>query len=250
VPPHRGHHASDHGACPVRGATVGSGTLTVALSMPCSWPHGQLDESRGRTAPDALYQFEFSHVFVSTPLPRLNAWQQSDGHHRHRAFSRRLVNWTLVTDGHGVMLIDAAFRTRDECSARCGNSGSAWHLRAILLTHAHIDHFGSAIWFAKTLGTPVYCYAAEVGTPSGSIWSRRRLRHRKHNRAAALVSRGGRGDHTQGAMTRERIPSTQALRRRRARLPGKADWPFPRRATRRACSCVWTVCSISRRRAW
>ena len=36
-------------------------------------------------------------------------------------------------------------------------------MRAILLTHAHIDHLGSAIWFAKTHGTPVYCHADEVG---------------------------------------------------------------------------------------
>ena len=36
-------------------------------------------------------------------------------------------------------------------------------MRAILLTHAHIDHLGSAIWFAGEHGTPVYCHADEVG---------------------------------------------------------------------------------------
>ena len=36
-------------------------------------------------------------------------------------------------------------------------------MRAILLTHAHIDHLGSAIWFANEHGTPVYCHADEVG---------------------------------------------------------------------------------------
>jgi len=36
-------------------------------------------------------------------------------------------------------------------------------VRAILLTHAHIDHLGSAIWFASEYGTPVYCHADEVG---------------------------------------------------------------------------------------
>jgi glyoxylase-like metal-dependent hydrolase (beta-lactamase superfamily II) len=40
---------------------------------------------------------------------------------------------------------------------------AAGDVRAILLTHAHIDHMGSAIWFAKTHGTPVYCHADEVG---------------------------------------------------------------------------------------
>lgn len=36
-------------------------------------------------------------------------------------------------------------------------------MRAILLTHAHIDHLGAAIWFANEVGTEVYCHADEVG---------------------------------------------------------------------------------------
>lgn len=39
----------------------------------------------------------------------------------------------------------------------------AGDVRAILLTHAHIDHLGSAIWFANEYGTDVYCHADEVG---------------------------------------------------------------------------------------
>ena len=76
-----------------------------------------------------------------------------------------LVNWTLVTDGNGVMLIDTGFPgSRDDVLASLRQLGfGVDDLRAILLTHAHIDHFGSAIWFAKTHGTPVYCHAAEVG---------------------------------------------------------------------------------------
>ena len=76
-----------------------------------------------------------------------------------------LVNWTLVTDGNGVMLIDAGFPgSRDDVLASLRQLGfGVDELRAILLTHAHIDHFGSAIWFAKTHGTPVYCHADEVG---------------------------------------------------------------------------------------
>ncbi|WP_326548311.1 MBL fold metallo-hydrolase [Mycolicibacterium sp. ND9-15] len=82
----------------------------------------------------------------------------------HFAFTD-LVNWTLVTDGAGVMLIDAGFPgDRDDVLASLGRLGFGLDdLRAILLTHAHIDHFGSAIWFAKTHGTPVYCHGAEVG---------------------------------------------------------------------------------------
>lgn len=76
-----------------------------------------------------------------------------------------LVNWTLVADDSGVLLIDAGFPgSRDDVltSLRSLGFGPA-DVAAILLTHAHIDHFGSAIWFAEAHGTPVYCHAAEVG---------------------------------------------------------------------------------------
>ena len=76
-----------------------------------------------------------------------------------------LVNWTLLTDGDGVVLIDAGFPgNRDDVLDSLRQLGFGVDaLRAILLTHAHIDHFGSAIWFAETHGIPVYCHADEVG---------------------------------------------------------------------------------------
>ncbi|AQT78484.1 MBL fold metallo-hydrolase [Mycolicibacterium litorale] len=76
-----------------------------------------------------------------------------------------LVNWTLVTGDDGVMLIDAGYPgDRDDVlrSLRELGFGPA-DVQAILLTHAHVDHFGTAIWFAKTHRTPVYCHADEVG---------------------------------------------------------------------------------------
>ncbi len=75
-----------------------------------------------------------------------------------------LVNWTLVSDDTGVMLIDAGFPGhRDDVVWSLRQLGfGVGDVRAILLTHAHIDHFGTAIWFAKTHKTPVYCHAAEV----------------------------------------------------------------------------------------
>lgn len=76
-----------------------------------------------------------------------------------------LVNWTLVSDDSGVMLIDAGFPgNRDDVLTSLKSLGfTAGDVRAILLTHAHIDHLGTAIWFAKTHHTPVYCHSAEVG---------------------------------------------------------------------------------------
>jgi glyoxylase-like metal-dependent hydrolase (beta-lactamase superfamily II) len=75
------------------------------------------------------------------------------------------VNWTLVIDGTGVMLIDAGYPgDREAVLASLGQLGyGPGDVRAILLTHAHIDHLGSAIRFAGEHGTPVYCHADEVG---------------------------------------------------------------------------------------
>jgi glyoxylase-like metal-dependent hydrolase (beta-lactamase superfamily II) len=124
-----------------------------------------------------------------------------------------LVNWTLVTDESGVMLIDAGFPGhRDDVLDSLRQLGfGVEDLRAILLTHAHIDHFGSAIWFAKTHGTPVYCHAAEVGhakreylEQAGAgdilphIWQPRFVKW-----TVAISRKGG--------MVHDGIPTTQAL---------------------------------------
>jgi glyoxylase-like metal-dependent hydrolase (beta-lactamase superfamily II) len=77
----------------------------------------------------------------------------------------RAVNWTLVADDTGVMLIDAGYPgDREDVLASLDKLGyGAGDVRAILLTHAHIDHLGSAIRFASEHGIPVYCHADEVG---------------------------------------------------------------------------------------
>ncbi len=112
-----------------------------------------------------------------------------------------LVNWTLVTDADGVMLIDAGYPgQRDAVLDSVRQLGfGVDDIRAILLTHAHVDHFGSAIWFAKTHGTPVFCHADEVGhtkreyleqaSPADvvkHIWQPRWLKW-----TAALIANGG-----------------------------------------------------------
>jgi glyoxylase-like metal-dependent hydrolase (beta-lactamase superfamily II) len=124
-----------------------------------------------------------------------------------------LVNWTLVADDTGVMLIDAGFPgSRDDVLTSLRGLGYGIDdLRAILLTHAHIDHFGSAIWFAKTHGTPVYCHANEVGHAkreyleqvsaadvAAHVWQPRWLKW------SVAISR-------KGAFTRDGIPTAQAL---------------------------------------
>ncbi|SCX22639.1 Glyoxylase, beta-lactamase superfamily II [Mycolicibacterium fluoranthenivorans] len=124
-----------------------------------------------------------------------------------------LVNWTLVTDGNGVLIIDAGYPgQRGDVVESVRRLGFQMQdVRAFLLTHAHVDHFGSAIGFAKTLGTPVYTHAAEVGHAKREyleqvapidlvtrIWQPRYLAW-----TAAIIGKG--------ALTREGIPGTQAL---------------------------------------
>jgi glyoxylase-like metal-dependent hydrolase (beta-lactamase superfamily II) len=140
----------------------------------------------------------------------------------HFAFTD-LVNWTLVTDGDGVMLIDAGFPGhRDDVVASLRQLGfGVDDLRAILLTHAHIDHFGSAIWFAKTYGTPVYCHAAEVGhakreylqQASPADIAKHMLQPRYLTWSLAITRKGG--------MVRDGIPTARALTEDvAAHLPG------------------------------
>ncbi|BBY44540.1 MBL fold metallo-hydrolase [Mycolicibacterium celeriflavum] len=135
-----------------------------------------------------------------------------------------LVNWTLVTDDTGVVLIDTGFPgNRDDVLRSMRQLGfDVDELRAILLTHAHIDHFGSAIWFARTHGTPVYCHAAEVGHAKREyleqaspvdiakhIWQPRYLTW-----SVAITRKGG--------MVRDGIPTAQALTEEvGVGLPGK-----------------------------
>ncbi len=142
-----------------------------------------------------------------------------------------LVNWTLVSgsDGDGVMLIDAGFPgSRADVVDSLDHLGfGVQDVRAILLTHAHIDHFGSAIWFAGEHGTPVYCHAAEVGhskreyleqaSPvdiAAHVWQPKWLKW-----SVSIIGKG--------ALTRDGIPTTAPLTENiAAGLPG-APKPIP-----------------------
>jgi glyoxylase-like metal-dependent hydrolase (beta-lactamase superfamily II) len=154
----------------------------------------------------------------------LTLFQITDNVHFARGSA---VNWVLVTDDTGVMLIDAGYPgDRQDVleSLRQVGYGPA-DVHAILLTHAHVDHLGSAIWFANEHGTPVYCHAEEVGHAKREYLEQasvvdvalRIWRPRWAVWTAHLIRNGG--------LVREGIPTTKALTAEvAAELPG---YPMP-----------------------
>ncbi|RZQ62430.1 MBL fold metallo-hydrolase [Amycolatopsis suaedae] len=74
------------------------------------------------------------------------------------------VNWVLVREGSDLTLIDGGWRgdlPAVERSIRALGRRPE-DIRAILLTHAHLDHLGALNHFHDRYGTPVYMDPAEV----------------------------------------------------------------------------------------
>ncbi|WP_460061189.1 MBL fold metallo-hydrolase [Streptomyces sp. YKOK-I1] len=74
------------------------------------------------------------------------------------------TNWVILGEGDAVTLIDTGYpgdRERLLASlAAVGSSPEA--VTAVLLTHAHNDHLGSAEYLRSAYGTPVLAHPAEV----------------------------------------------------------------------------------------
>jgi glyoxylase-like metal-dependent hydrolase (beta-lactamase superfamily II) len=78
-------------------------------------------------------------------------------------------NWVLVQDGTGFMLIDTGYPAdRPLVLASLRHLGlQPAEARAVLITHGHVDHTGSAAHFAITYGTPVLCAPEELAHVQG-----------------------------------------------------------------------------------
>jgi glyoxylase-like metal-dependent hydrolase (beta-lactamase superfamily II) len=76
-----------------------------------------------------------------------------------------MVNWYLVADDGGVVVVDAAvsgYRPQLEPGlALLGRSLS--DVRAVLLTHSDADHTGVAGWLRSEQSVPVYIHSEEEG---------------------------------------------------------------------------------------
>ncbi|MEU6406630.1 MBL fold metallo-hydrolase [Streptomyces sp. NPDC046985] len=74
------------------------------------------------------------------------------------------TNWVILTEGDAVTLIDTGYPGDRELVldslAAVGSSPQA--VAAVLITHAHNDHLGSAEYFRAVHGVPVYLHEAEV----------------------------------------------------------------------------------------
>jgi glyoxylase-like metal-dependent hydrolase (beta-lactamase superfamily II) len=74
------------------------------------------------------------------------------------------TNWVILGEGDAVTLIDTGYPGDRELLlaslAAVGSSPEA--VAAVLITHAHTDHLGSAEFLRATYGTPVQLHEAEV----------------------------------------------------------------------------------------
>ncbi|MBX9361822.1 MBL fold metallo-hydrolase [Streptomyces sp. WAC04114] len=74
------------------------------------------------------------------------------------------TNWVILTEGDAVTLVDTGYPgDRDQVLASLAQVGSSPEaVAAVLITHAHNDHLGSAEYLRATYGKPVYLHEAEV----------------------------------------------------------------------------------------
>ncbi|MFE4667380.1 MBL fold metallo-hydrolase [Streptomyces sp. NPDC056716] len=74
------------------------------------------------------------------------------------------TNWVILTEGDALTLVDTGYpgdrETLLDSLAQVGGAPEA--VTAVLITHAHNDHLGSAEYLRARYGTPILCHAAEV----------------------------------------------------------------------------------------
>lgn len=134
------------------------------------------------------------------------------------------VNWALIDDGSGVTVIDAGYPadTADVLDSIHQIGRRPADVRAVLITHAHLDHIGAIPTLIEQAGMPVYTGAEEVRhakreylqqiTPTGML---KQLANRRGRRWVAHTLRAVRG-HTGMAVPRAETGEPATL----AALPG------------------------------
>ncbi|MEH0448307.1 MULTISPECIES: MBL fold metallo-hydrolase [unclassified Streptomyces] len=74
------------------------------------------------------------------------------------------TNWVILSEGDAFTLIDTGYPGDREqvLDSLASVGGSPEALTAVLITHAHNDHLGSAEHLRSAYGVPVYLHEAEV----------------------------------------------------------------------------------------
>ncbi|MGO4249856.1 MBL fold metallo-hydrolase [Paenarthrobacter sp. RAF54_2] len=78
-------------------------------------------------------------------------------------------NWIIVRDSTGFLLIDGGYPAdRDLVLESIRQLGlDPADAQAMLITHGHVDHTGSAAYFSRTFGTPILCSPEELAHVQG-----------------------------------------------------------------------------------
>lgn len=78
-------------------------------------------------------------------------------------------NWTVVRAGSDFILVDSGYPgDREHVLASLRSLGlEPAAAAALLLTHGHVDHTGSAAFFSESFGTPVLCAPEELAHVRG-----------------------------------------------------------------------------------
>ena len=94
--------------------------------------------------------------------------QVADGVH---AVIAELVNWLIIVDGSDVTLIDTGYpgdRT-DVVQSLATVGRHVEDVRAVLITHAHIDHVGNADHVTALSSAPAYAHPDELAQLRGDV---------------------------------------------------------------------------------
>ncbi|VXB79128.1 MBL fold metallo-hydrolase [Arthrobacter sp. 9V] len=78
-------------------------------------------------------------------------------------------NWLIVRDDSGFMLIDGGYPADRGLVLESirGLGLEPADAKAMLITHGHVDHTGSAAYFSRTFGTPILCSPEELAHVQG-----------------------------------------------------------------------------------
>ncbi|MBI5104252.1 MAG: MBL fold metallo-hydrolase, partial [Solirubrobacterales bacterium] len=105
-----------------------------------------------------------------------------------------IVNWYLVEDDDGVLVVDAgtppSWKSLRDALSQLGRTFG--ELRALVLTHGHFDHVGFARRAQEELQLPVLCSPPEVEIarhPRRYPTERSRIPYFVHPRGAVLLGR-------------------------------------------------------------